>query len=366
MEMTAFIKVQGQKLVVADTQEETHLRGVAIYKSERPHPSADDYEVLAALDVNTARLGFSYRHFYDEDAPDVYKDDAWRWIDAHVALARQHGVRLILQNCGAEGAQFVPIAGVPFDYRLWENSELQDRFVRLWRAIAGRYRHEPQIVGYSLFCEPVASETKAQWRSLAQRTVDSLREVDREHVIFIDRMYGEHAVRRETSNVDFAAEEAFVSIADDNVVYEFYFFERDEYTHQFAPWRADVQTARVYPDENWIIHYQERSGLKRDLPFTRDYLKFYLERQLEFGRAQNAPMAVWGFGALKTCYDNRGGLQWLGDVADLFNMLGLHWTLWGFYDQDFGIHENEAAKAVLKAALGRRSPREGTPHVQNQ
>ncbi|HEX9332586.1 MAG TPA: cellulase family glycosylhydrolase [Anaerolineales bacterium] len=350
--MKNFVRTQGNRLVVGDANDELHLRGVAIYKSDRPEPSPQDYEELASLHVNTIRLTFSYHHFYNEDTPEVYKEEAWRWIDAHVTLAHQYQMRLILQNCGVEGAQFVPIADLPFDYTIWVNTELQNRFINLWRAIAERYQNEPQIVGFSLFYEPVVLQTKEQWRDLAQRTINAIREVDQNHIVFVERVYGENAVRREVSNVELTPEEAFVSVQDDKVIYEFYFFERDEFTHQFAPWRTDVQTARIYPDEQWQIYYRERSGLERYLPFNRDYLKFYLDRQREFGRAQNTPMAIWAFGALKSCYtENRGGLQWLKDVLELFNQQGVHWTLWGYYDDDFGIHANEAAKAILKSAL---------------
>jgi len=350
--MSGFIRTQGNKLIAGDTGGEVHLRGIAISRSERPEPSSDDYTELVRLQVNTIRRAFSYRDFYDAETPEMYKEDAWLWLDAHVALARQHGMRLILQNSGVEGAQFVPIIGVPFDYSIWTNRELQDRFIKLWQAIAERYHDEPQVVGFSLFCEPVVSESIEQWRSLAQRTIEGIRQVDQNHLVFVERIYGEDQVRREVSNVDLAPEEAFAAVADDSVVYEFYFFERDEYTHQFARWRADVQEARVYPDEQWLIHYRERSGLEGTLPFNREYLQFYLERQLAFGQAQNAPMAVWGFGALKTCFaKGRGGLQWLSDVVALLNTTGVHWTLWGFYAENFGIHENEAAKAVLRDAL---------------
>jgi aryl-phospho-beta-D-glucosidase BglC (GH1 family) len=346
-----FVRTQDGRLVAGDGKDEVRLRGIAIYKSNRP-PSTEDYEELAGLHVNTVRLAFSYRHFYDKGTPHKYRQSAWDWIDAHVALAREHEMWLILQNCGVEGAQFVPVKGVPFDYSIWDDTDLQDRFISLWRAIAERYRDEPQIVGYSLFCEPVAAESKAQWQDLAQRTIDEIRQTDRNHVVFVERIYGENKVRREVSGVDLAPDDAFFAVDDDNVVYEFYYFERDEYTHQFAPWRVDVQEARVYPDEDWIIHYRETSGLERDLPFTRDYLGFYLRRQLEFGETQNAPMAVWGFGALKTCYkDGRGGLRWLRDVVDQFNETRVHWTLWGYYDEEFGVRRNEGAKGVLRDAL---------------
>jgi aryl-phospho-beta-D-glucosidase BglC (GH1 family) len=350
--MGDFIRTQASKLVAGEPGDEVHLRDIAIRRSDRPELSPDDYTELVRLQVNTIRLAFSYHDFYDAETPDMYKEDAWRWLDAQVALARQFGIRLILQNFGVEGAQFVPIDHVPFDYSIWTDRELQNRFIKLWRAIAERYHREPQVVGFSLFFEPVVSESKEQWRSLAQRTIHAIREVDQNHVVFVERIYGEEQVRREVSGVDFAPEDAFVAVADDNVVYEFYFFERDEYTPQFAPWRADVQEARVYPDEQWLIHHRERSGLERNLPFNRDYLRFYLECQLAFGQAQGAPMAVWGCGARKTCFaEGRGGLQWLSDVVALFNTAGVHWTLWRFYGENFGIHENEAAKAVLRDAL---------------
>lgn len=350
--MNDFVRTERNKLVVGNPQREVYLRGIAIYKSDRPEPNEEDYVELIKLKVNTIRLAFSYRHFYDPETPETYKDDTWDWIDAHVALSRRHGLRLILQNCGVEGAQFVPIASVPFDYSIWTNRELQDRFIKLWQAIANRYHDEPQIVGYSLFYEPVVSESKAQWHTLAQRTINAIRELDQNHIVFVERIYGDHEMRREVSNVELAPEDAFVAVTDNNVVYEFYYFERDEFTHQFAPWRTDVQQARVYPDATWIIRYRERTGLKRDLAFTRDYLEFYLERQLAFGTAHNVPMAVWAFGTLKTCYtEGRGGLQWLSDVVALFNSLGVHWTIWGYYDEDFGVHENEDAKAILRDAL---------------
>ena len=41
------------------------------------------------------------------------------------------------------------------------------------------------------------------------------------------------------SGLDLSPERAFFLVADPNVIYQFYFFERDEYTHQHAPWRED-------------------------------------------------------------------------------------------------------------------------------
>ncbi|HEY3170163.1 MAG TPA: cellulase family glycosylhydrolase [Thermoanaerobaculia bacterium] len=354
-----FVRTLGRRLVVDPDNQEVSLRGIGFSSPTLSPPSEDDYEAVQRMGMNTVTLELGYRFFYDPAAPSTYNPLAWSWLDAHVHLARRHRIYLVLQMCDVEGAQFVPAQGLPLDYRIWENGGLQARFVHLWRAIADRYRQEPQIVGYSLFCEPVVSDTVEQWSKLANKTIEEIRRVDQHHILFVERIYGEHAVRREVSGIDLSPERAFFQAQDDDVVYAFYFFDRDEYTHQFAPWRPELRRSITYPEEAMTIPYKEEpSGIRRTFRFDRDYLRFYLSRQTEFGEKHNVPMFFWAFGALHTCFEsNRGGSKWLEDVTGLFNASGLHWTAWAYRDKNFGIRDNEEAKRVVaraaKAGQGR-------------
>jgi hypothetical protein len=347
-----FVRAMGNQLVVGETSRPVLLRGVALFPSESPTENQMRFQELAELGVNTIRIPFGYRDFFEPEAPDSAKPDAWDAIDEHIALARQHGMWVILHDLDIEGWQPVPIIGQTFDYSIWSDPELQERYIGLWRMIAERYSNEPQVAGFSLFFEPITAGGREQWRDLAQRTVDAIRAVDPNHTIFIERIYGENADRREVSGIDLSPDDAFVTVEDDNLVYEFYFFERDEYTHQFASWREDTQIERVYPDPDWTIDYQETSGFKTSLPFDRSYLEFYLARQLEFGESHDVPMSIWGFGAMQTCFvDDRGGLRWLTDVLDLVNDSEVHWTLWGYFDEHFLGENHEDARPLLHAAL---------------
>ena len=159
IDSSQFVRTQGSRLVMGDSNRDVLLRGV-VFVSNGPTPPEDkDYQGVADMHMNTVRLALEYNFFYEPNAPESYKDSGWKWLDAHVSLARKHQVYLILQMFEIEGAQFVPTKNAPFDYRTWEDAQLQARFVRLWQAIAERYRDEPQIIGYSLFCEPVVSGT---------------------------------------------------------------------------------------------------------------------------------------------------------------------------------------------------------------
>jgi hypothetical protein len=174
-------------------------------------------------------------------------------------------------------------------------------------------------LGYGIFAEPVTSGTRQQWIDLANKAVARIRKIDSHHIIFVERLYGEFGTRREMSGLDLNPEHAFFLMSDPNVVYQFYFFERDEYTHQHAPWREDRDNDVPYPDARFEIVYREAVNDRgRIFPFGRNYLKFYLERQLEFGAKHKEPMFVWSFGLMKNCFQQRGGLQWLRDTVSLF------------------------------------------------
>jgi hypothetical protein len=161
-----FIHVNGQRLV-APGGGEFHIRAIGT-GSTATDPSEKDYEEMARLKFNAATVFLSYKRFYDEGEPDKFNGVGWKRIEQHVALARKFGFRVILQMLLIEGAQFVPSKDEAFDYRIWVQPQLQERLIKLWEAIAQRYKDEPQILGYGIFCEPVTAGTRSNgsiWRT---------------------------------------------------------------------------------------------------------------------------------------------------------------------------------------------------------
>ena len=351
-----FIHVDGERLRTQDGADFV-IQGVGV-GSLRAEPVEKDYEAIAGLKFNTVTLMLSYRSFYAETDPGDYIELGWKRLDEHVALARQYGLRVILQMSSVEGAQFVPIKGVAFDYRIWVQPELQERFLNLWQAIAERYKDEQHILGYGIFSEPVVSGTAQQWIDLANKAVSRIRSVDKNHVLFVERLYGEFGTRREMSGIDFSPERSFFLVPDRNVVYQFYFFERDEYTHQQAPWREDRDKNLRYPKLSFEIVYREALNDRgRVFRFNKQYLSFYLKRQLEFGRRHTVPMFVWAFGLMKNCFEGQGGLQWLRDTKALFEDYNLNWSYSDYRADDFGINDNPEAVRILASQLTTKSIR---------
>lgn len=348
-----FVHVEGQRLVAPEGGD-FHVRAMGT-GSTAVEASEKDYEQIARLKFNAATVFLGYKRFYNEAEPDKYLDAGWRRLEQHLAFGRKYGLRVILQMLAIEGAQFVPTKGEAFDYRIWVQPELQERFIKLWEAIAQRYKDEPQILGYGIFAEPVTAGTRQQWIDLANKTVGRIRKIDSRHIIFVERLYGEFGTRREMSGLDLNPERAFFVMSDPNVVYQFYFFERDEYTHQHAPWREDRDTSVHYPDPRFEVVYREAVNNRgRVFPFDKNYLKFYLERQLEFGAKHKVPMFVWSFGLMKNCFQGQGGMEWLRDTTSLFREHSVDWSFGPYRDDDSGVSDNPEALEVLSEAAAQR------------
>ncbi|MCL1921459.1 MAG: glycoside hydrolase family 5 protein [Kiritimatiellaeota bacterium] len=206
-----------------------------------------DYVRMRELGLNVVRFYLSYKFFESDSAPYQYKQEGWDFINQNLAWAKANGIRLILN-------MHVPQGGFQSNAEggaLWDVEENQKRLIALWREIARRYAGEPQIVAYDLVNEPVVTKGKHQWQSLAQRLVNAIREVDRNHLIYVENINGIIP-----SNYAKDAEMNFVFIDDPAGKWglTFHCYAPIEYTHQYAPWIPGFKDndGGAYPDPNLL------------------------------------------------------------------------------------------------------------------
>lgn len=67
----------------------------------------------------------------------------------------------------------------------WEHKEFQDRPIRLWEAIAARYKGNAWVAGYNPLNEP-ADEEHVRLLDWYKRVEEAIRKVDPEHILFLD------------------------------------------------------------------------------------------------------------------------------------------------------------------------------------
>lgn len=153
--------------------------------------TAEDIRFIRQSGFNSVRVPFNYRLFVSEGEPARLEGVGYELLDRVVGWCKREGLYVILDMHAAPGGQtgdnIDDSWGYPF---LFESAEAQDLTVNLWRKLAARYAREPAVLGYDLLNEPVAHYFDAahfnpRLEPLYKRIVAGIREVDRNHVIFL-------------------------------------------------------------------------------------------------------------------------------------------------------------------------------------
>ena len=147
-----------------------------------------DIRFIKQSGFNSVRVPFSYRLFVSDER---LEGPGYELLDRVVDWCRREGLYVILDMHAAPGGQTGDNIDDSFGYPfLFESSKSQELTVNLWRKIAARYRDQPAVIGYDLLNEPIAhyfdtALLNPRLEPLYRKIVAGIREVDRNHIIFL-------------------------------------------------------------------------------------------------------------------------------------------------------------------------------------
>ncbi|KAF2185325.1 glycoside hydrolase family 5 protein [Zopfia rhizophila CBS 207.26] len=146
-----------------------------------------DSAFFASLGLNCLRVPFNYRHFMDDDNPDVIKDEGFALLDRIVGLCAKHNIYVVLDLHTVPGGQnqdWHSDSGLS-RAQFWEFRDFQNRAIQLWVAIAAHYAGNPYIAGYNPLNEP-ADPKHTRLIDWYGRVEKAIRAVDPDHILFVD------------------------------------------------------------------------------------------------------------------------------------------------------------------------------------
>jgi len=256
-----FYRVSGTDIVDGDGNP-VLLKGIAMGNNIWSNTGITDtdnneesFKELSELGFNCVRFYLHYNFFEDNNAPYVYKESGFEWLNKRIEWAKKYDMRIILNMHAPQGGYQSQSNGDA----LWLEAENQNRLIALWTEIARRYKDEETIIGYGLINEPFPlsatgiSEATAKCQDLMQRIADGIRTVNYTQILFVERVCGVENSKTGENIWDYATKDALYTINDSNTVYEFHYYDPYNFTHQNMDWSNTLGVITYYPSKEPVF-----------------------------------------------------------------------------------------------------------------
>lgn len=157
-----------------------------------------DFKLISDTGMNTIRLPMYYRNFMEgDDEALTMREDAFEKLDYFLELARNEGLKVIIDMHGVVGGQSGYEHSGTKDIDFWDNETYIESMCELWQNIAKHYVDDrpdlaSTILAYDLVNEPTSryeiGTGPKQW-AVMDRLYKAIREVDTHHVISIEGVW---------------------------------------------------------------------------------------------------------------------------------------------------------------------------------
>lgn len=301
----------------------------------------NDIKTISEWGLDHVRLPIDYNVIEDEDGLPL--QSGYQHIDDCINWCEKYGLKLIIDLHKTKGFSF---DNKPEDNVMFGNPELQDRFVSLWKNIASRYGQKSNIT-FELLNEIVEKDS-SRWNALASKTISEIRRLAPETKIIIGGIQWNSVHTLTLLDVPI----------DDNMVYNFHFYEPFQFTHQRAPWVPLISDKTIsYPGD--MAEYRRvskeiggfGSGLMNTDTMGAEFMEKLIAEAVEAAENANVPLYCGEYGVIDRAEISDTAI-WFEDIHSVFEKYGIGRAAWTYKDIDFGIwgeHYSQQLQKIIQS-----------------
>lgn len=233
-----------------------------------------DIKNIKEMGLDHIRLGFD--QIVLEEAPCVYRTRIFQLLSDFVSWCEKYDLGIVLNLHKAIGNY----CDIEEDVSLFDSEELISRFINLWLELEKTFHNKPDIM-FELLNE-VRDIDPEKWNNLAKRTVDAIREVNKDRKIILGSTCWGNTFKLKD----------LIVLDDENVIYTFHMYDPSEFTHQrgVLQWTKLYYNRKMtYPSDD-IEKYREYYRLL----FNREDAYSHIEKMdIEYLRELMTPVFEW-------------------------------------------------------------------------
>ncbi len=197
------------------------------------------------------------------------------------------------------------------------NEAYQDRFYKLWDALAVRF-NEPDRIAFELLNEVTDPSVIGTWNRIAAECIRRIRKTAPCSLILVGSYW---------NNSPDAVKDLDLP-ADDRVIYNFHCYDPLIFTHQGAYWVPDMA-----PDFRQSF---------ADTALPADYFEKAFASAIGAAEKNNTCLYCGEYGVIDQA-PAEDALRWLKDIHSVFEKYGIGRSLWNYKEKDFGLIDEHYA-----------------------
>lgn len=258
------------------------------------------------------------------------------YVDKCLDWCEKRGMKVVLDLHKTYGYMF-DTAAVPDADAFFQNAELQEVFLRLWRTLARRYGARNDLVAFELLNEVTNPERAKVWNGIAARAVETIRADAPDSWILI-------------GGVRFNSPDAVPLLdppRDGRIVYNFHCYAPMVFTHQKAGWVRGMRRdfSMTYPETVGAYQRAEESlGIGRPNEAKRsdermigpDFFERIFRPALETAERYDVPLYCGEYGVIDQA-PAEDTVRWYRDIHSVFEEHGIGRAAWTYKARDFGL-----------------------------
>jgi endoglucanase len=300
--------------------------------------TVEDIALIKSMGFDHVRLSVNPQPMFTAREPNKIPAEYLGYLDAAVKMILDHDLYVVIDLHPESD----------FKERLAKDDGFVQQFADFWRPLAQHYSTwDPDRVFLEILNEPEFTD-RYRWLGVQAKLATAIREGAPRHTIIA-------AGARWSNNDELVFQEP---LRDQNVIYNFHFYEPHIFTHQGATWgeyywhwlkglrypstpESADKVAALVPDEVdrlRVIRYGHEN-------WDSHRIHAEMKQAAEWASRRGVLLVCNEFGVYRDYSDPQDRAAWLRDVRTAFEKNGIGWTMWD-YSGSFGVVTKKDGKTV--------------------
>ncbi len=294
----------------------------------------EDFAVIRSWGADHVRIPVDYDLLEDENG---FRESGFAHLSRALGYAREAGLNAVIDLHKTAGFSFDPDEQ---ENGFFESEKYQERFCRLWEAIARRFGNDPEHTAFELLNEVTEESYMPAWNRIAAGCIRRIRVYAPETMILVGGYWHNSALSVRAIDIP----------DDEHLVYNFHCYEPLIFTHQGAYWMPTMDRdfrISVTADFGKMTEASRRmlgvfiGGYDRypkETLLSADYFIDFFREAVEAADKRGIPLYCGEYGVIDNVPPEQA-LAWYRLIHQAFEHYGIGRAAWSYREMDFGLSD---------------------------